>query len=87
MVWASVRYQRHCDRPKRLRMSLRKLPATRVRFSDRRFKVLLRRDVWRMNATRMYRWYTEDGLTVRTKMWVKAAQRHRVSQAVAAALN
>ena len=54
-------------------MRLRKLAATRVRFGYRRLTVLLRRDGWRVNAKRIYRLYTEEGLTVRTKHRTKAA--------------
>ena len=40
-----------------------------------------------MNAKRIDRLYTEDGLTVRTKHRTKAACRHRLPQAVATAPN
>ena len=43
------------------------LAASRVRFGCRRLTVLLRREGWRVNPKRVYRLYTEDGLTVRTK--------------------
>lgn len=54
-------------------MRLRELAA--VRFGYRRLTVLLRRDGWRVNAKRIYRLYTEEGLTVRTKMRVRAVRR------------
>ena len=68
-------------------MRLRELAAARVRFGYRRLTVLLRRDGWRVNAKRIYRLYTEEGLTVRTKHRTKAAGRARVPQAVATAPN
>jgi len=68
-------------------MRLREVAAARVRFGYRRLTVLLRREGWRVNAKRIYRLYTEEGLTVRTKVRVKAARRHRVPQAVATAPN
>jgi putative transposase len=68
-------------------MRLRELAAARVRFGYRRLTVLLRRDGWRVNAKRIYRLYTEEGLMVRTKPRTKAARRHRVPQAVATAPN
>jgi putative transposase len=68
-------------------MRWRELAASRVRFGYRRLTVLLRRDGWRVNAKRIYRLYTEEGLTVRTKHRTKAACRHRVPQAVATAPN
>lgn len=58
-------------------MRLRGGAATRVRFGYRRLTVLLR-DGWPVNAKRMYRLYTEEGLTVRTKVRVRAARRARV---------
>lgn len=68
-------------------MRLRELAASRVRFGYRRLTVLLRRDGWPVNAKRIYRLYTEEGLTVRTKVRVRAARRHRVPQVVATAPN
>ena len=64
-------------------MRLRELAAARVRFGYRRLTVLLRRDGWRVNAKRIYRLYTAEGLTVRTK----AADRARVPQPEATAPN
>jgi len=76
MARASLRYQGHRDPQEALRMRLRELAAARVRFGYRRLTVLLRRDGWPVNAKRIYRLYTEEGLTVRTK----AAGRARVPQ-------
>lgn len=87
MARASLRYQSHRDPQEALRMRLRELAASRVRFGYRRLTVLLRRDGWRVNAKRIYRLYTEEGLTVRTKLRVRAARRSRVPQAVATAPN
>jgi putative transposase len=56
-----------------LRMRLRELAASRVRFGYRRLTVILRREGWRVNPKRIYRLYTEDGLTVRTKLRKKLA--------------
>jgi putative transposase len=61
-----------------LRMRLRELAASRVRFGYRRLTVILRREGWRVNPKRIYRLYTEDGLTVRTKVRKKLARRSRV---------
>ena len=87
MARASLRYQSHRDPQEALRMRLRELAATRVRFGYRRLTVLLRREGWPVNAKRIYRLYTEEGLTVRTKHRTKAAGRARVPQAVATAPN
>jgi putative transposase len=68
-------------------MRLRELAASRGRFGYRRLTVLLRRDGWRVNAKRIYRLYTEEGLLVRTKIRMRAARRNRVPQPVAMAPN
>jgi transposase InsO family protein len=62
-----------------LRSRLRELAASRVRFGYRRLTVMLRREGWRVNPKRIYRLYTEDGLTVRTKLRKKLARRSRVA--------
>src|SRR6202034_3019497 len=54
------------------------LAATRVRFGYRRLTVMLRREGWAVNAKRIYRLYTADGLAVRTKVRKKIARRARV---------
>jgi len=87
MARASLRYQSHRDRQEGLRIRLRELAAARVRFGYRRLTVLLRRDGWRVNAKRIYRLSTEEGLTVRTKHRTKAAGRARVPPPGATAPN
>ena len=87
MARASLRYQGHRDPQDALRMRLREVTASRVHFGYRRLTVLLRREGWRVNAKRIYRLYTEEGLMVRTKVRVRAAPRNRVPQAVATAPN
>ena len=57
-----------------LRHRLRELAATHVRYGYRRLTVLLRREGWHVNAKRIYRLYTEEGLIVRTK------QRRRIAR-------
>jgi putative transposase len=61
-----------------LKMRLRELAASRIRFGYRRLTVLLRREGWAVNAKRIYRLYTADGLAVRTKVRKKIARRARV---------
>ena len=87
MARASLRYESHRDRQEGLRMRLREVAESRVRFLYRRLTVLLRRDGWHVNAKRIYRLYTEEGLTVRTKHRTKAAGRARVSPSGATAPN
>ena len=59
-------------------MRLRELAASRVLFGYRRLTVILRREGWQVKPKRVYRLYTEDGLTVRTKVRKKLARRARV---------
>ena len=68
-------------------MRLQELAASRVRFGYRRLTVLLKREGWAVNAKRIYRLYTEEGLTVRMKQRKKAASRQRVPQGLATAPN
>ncbi|MGD1029180.1 IS3 family transposase [Candidatus Binatus soli] len=75
---ATLRYRSRRDPQTALRMRLRELAASRVRFGYRRLTVLLRREGWAVNAKRIYRLYTEDGLAVRTKLRRKIARRQRV---------
>ena len=60
-----------------LRIRLKDLAATRVRFGYRRLHILLKREGWEVNHKKVYRLYTEDGLTVRTKKRKKMASRAR----------
>jgi putative transposase len=84
---SSLRYQSHRDRQEALRIRLRELAGSRVRFGYRRLTVLLKREGWAVNAKRIYRLYTEEGLTVRTKYRRKTASYQRVPQGRATAPN
>jgi putative transposase len=71
-----------------LRVRLRDLAASRVRYGYRRLHVLLRRESWPVNAKRVYRLYSEEGLTIRTKApRRKRAWRYRVGRPGATAPN
>lgn len=50
-----------------LRKRIREIAETRVRYGYRRIQVLLRREGWQVNAKRVYRLYTEEGLQLRNK--------------------
>lgn len=67
MARASLQYRSRRDPQEALCMRLRELAASRVRFGYRRLTVLLRREGWQVNAKRIYRLYTDEGLTVRTQ--------------------
>jgi putative transposase len=79
----TLRYEHHRDRQEGLRVRLRELAGSRVRYGYRRLTVLLRREGWQVNAKRIYRLYTEEGLIVRTKRRKERAQRQRIAQGVA----
>jgi putative transposase len=72
------RYQSRRDPQSELRMRLRDLAGSRVRYGYRRLTVLLRREGWAVNAKRIYRLYREEGLQVRTAKRAKRAARTRV---------
>ena len=59
-------------------MRLRELAGSRVRYGYRRLTVMLRREGWEVNAKRIYRLYTEEGLIVRTQKRRQRAQRQRI---------
>jgi putative transposase len=74
---ATMNHRSRRDPQTALNMRLRELAATRVRFGYRRLTVMLRREGWVVNAKRIYRLYTADGLAcgpVRKKI----ARRSRV---------
>ncbi len=84
---ATLRYEHHRDPQEALRVRLRELAGSRVRYGYWRLTVLLRREGWRVNAKRIYRLYTEEGLIVRTQKRRKRAQRQRVPLGQAARPN
>jgi putative transposase len=75
---ATMNHRSRRDPQTALKMRLRELAANRVRFGYRRLTVMLRREGWAVNAKRIYRLYTADGLAVRTKVRKKIARRTRV---------
>ena len=64
---SSQRYRSRRDPQTELRIRLRDLAASRVRYGYRRLHVLLRREGWPVNAKRVWRLYAEEGLTIRPK--------------------
>ena len=64
---ASHRYRSRRDPALELRMRLKDLAETRVRYGYRRLHVLLRREGWPVNHKRVYRLYSEEGLSIRTR--------------------
>ena len=84
---ATLRYEHHRDPQDALRVRLRELAGSRVRYGYRRLTVLLKREGWEVNAKRIYRIYTEEGLIVRTQKRKQRAQRQRVPLGQAARPN
>ena len=74
----SNRYQSRRDRQDELRLRIRELAASRVRYGYRRLTVLLCREGWSVNAKRVYRLYAEEGLQLRAKKRAKRAAHARV---------
>jgi putative transposase len=72
------RYQSRRDPPSELRLRLRELASSRVRYGYRRLAVLLRREGWNVNTKRVYRLYREEGLQVRAQKRAKRAAHTRV---------
>ena len=64
---SSHRYKSTADRQEFLRVRLRDLAAARVNYGYRRLHLLLDREGWQINHKRVYRLYTEEGLTMRRK--------------------
>ena len=70
------RYQSIRDDRAELRIRLRDLARTRVRYGYRRLHILLKREGWQVNHKLVYRLYLEEGLQMRTK----TPRRHKSCQ-------
>ena len=82
------RYRSRRRDDKALRIRIREIAETRVRYGYRRIYTLLRREGWHVNHKRVYRVYCEEGLHLRRKRprrHVSAA--HRVERPAVGALN
>jgi putative transposase len=79
----SNRYQSRRDPQSELRVRLRDLASTRIRYGYRRLTVLLRREGWPVNTKRVYRLYREEGLELRMKKRAKRAAQVRIRLAEA----
>ncbi len=64
---ASQRYQRQAKDQSALKLRLRDLAQSRVRYGYRRLHVLLEREGWQVNHKRVYRLYRLEGLSLRLK--------------------
>ena len=63
----SYQYQSCLPSQAFLRKRIRAIAETRVRYGYRRIQVLLKREGWPVNAKRIYRLYTQEGLQLRNK--------------------
>ena len=70
---STVRYRSVRPHQEALRRRLRELASVRVRAGYRQLHVFLRREGWKVNAKRVYRLYTEEGLTLKRRR----PKRHR----------
>jgi putative transposase len=85
---ASQRYRSVADPQTELRLRLRELAASRVRYGYRRLWVLLRREGFDVNHKRIYRLYREEGLAIRPKTpRRRRACRYREARPEAEAVN
>ena len=65
-------------------MRLKDLAASRVRYGYRRLHILLQREGWVVNHKRVYRLYSEEGLSIRTRSPKRRrSSRYRVGRATA----
>ena len=85
---ASHRYKSRRDPQVALRMRLKELAETRVRYGYRRLHVLLRREGWQVNHKTVYRLYSDEGLSIRTRsLKRRRACRYRAGRAEAGGMN
>lgn len=70
---ATVRYRSVRPHQEALRQRLRELARVRVRAGYKQLTVFLRREGWPVNHKRVYRLYTEEGLTLKRRR----PKRHR----------
>lgn len=85
---ASHRYKSRRDPHVALRMRLKELAETRVRYGYRRLHVLLRREGWQVNHKTVYRLYSDEGLSIRPRSPKRRrACRYRAGRAEAGGMN
>jgi putative transposase len=64
---SSYHYHPRLDRQEHLRGRLKDLAYSRVIYGYRRLHILLQREGWQVNHKRIYRLYTEEGLTLKRR--------------------
>jgi putative transposase len=73
---STIRYQSRAKEQNALRIRLRDLAGSRIRWGYRRLHVLLQREGWKINHKRVYRLYKQEGLELRI-------ERHRKKRTAA----
>lgn len=79
---SSYRYKPRKDAQAFLRMRIREIAATRVRYGYRSIHILLQREGWKVNHKRIFRLYREEGLNLRQKSKRKKLSSPRVIEKV-----
>ncbi len=87
MQRSSYYYRSRSDPQTELRVRLKDLASTRVRYGYRRLHVLLKREGWQINHKRVYRLYKLEGLSLRLKTKKQRVSEPRVPQPAATAPN
>jgi putative transposase len=64
---STFRYQSRLEPRTALRLRIREIAQTRVRYGYRKIRVLLNREGWKVGKKLVYRLYREEGLTLRYK--------------------
>jgi len=84
---ATYRYRSHCDPRTELRMRIREIAQSRVRYGYRKIRVLLNREGWNVGKYLVYRLYKEEGLALKKMRphGKRKAVRHRAERFTATA--
>jgi putative transposase len=81
------RYRSQARDQTALRLRIRELASTRVRYGYRQIHTLLRREHWSVNHKRVYRLYRLEGLSLRLVRRRKRVRSLRVARGAATAPN
>lgn len=78
MYRSTFRYESKAKDQTLLKMRIKEIAATRVRYGYKRIHILLKREGWQINHKRVYRIYRESGLNLRHKSKRKRASGIRI---------
>jgi len=88
MVRGTYRYQSHQEPWTELRMRIREIAQSRVRYGYRKIRVLLNREGWAVGKHLVYRLFKEEGLALKKRPQRKRKNvRHREERFIATAPN